>query len=173
MSRKPRPRASAKGGHDEEGDDEQRQQQQAGSTERPAGLTLKQFAALEALLRGQTMSAAAVAGGVNDRTMRRWVHEPVFRQTLMEARRDAFGQAVGLTARYAPVAVATLVKVMNDNLASPSARVAAAGLLLKFGREGLELDDLASRIEALEQAAAIIAKSHANPQLHLVEEGDE
>ena len=32
----------------------------------------------------------------------------------MEARRDAFGQAIGLTQKYAPLAVGTLVKLMND-----------------------------------------------------------
>ena len=116
------------------------------------------------------MSAAAVAGGVNERTLRRWVHEPAFRTALLEARRDAFAQAVGLTARYAPVAVATLVKVMQDQVASPSARVTAAAVLLKFGREGLELDDLAARVEQLEQASAIVSSTPAKPTLRLVEE---
>ena len=52
------------------------------------------------------------------------------------------------------VAVATLVKVMQDGAAPPSAKVSAAGMLLKFGREGMELDDLAERVETLERGAA-------------------
>lgn len=51
------------------------------------------------------------------------------------------------------MAVATLVKVMNDNAAPPSSKVTAAAVLLKFGREGIELDDLAERVETLEREA--------------------
>jgi hypothetical protein len=169
MSRKARPQASQKGGHGERaepGDDGQ-------EGEHPPGLTARQATALDALLRGQTNTAAALAAGVSERTLRRWGYEPAFRSALMEARRDAFAQAVGLTARYAPVAVGTLVKVMNDQMASPSARVTAAAVLLKFGREGLELDDLAARIEQLEQAASMLGTTAAaKPSLRLVEEAD-
>jgi hypothetical protein len=70
------------------------------------------------------------------------------------------------------VAVGTLVKVMNDMTASPSARVTAAAMLLKFGREGMELDDLAARVEQLEQAANVLATTPARPNLRLVEEDD-
>ena len=116
------------------------------------GLTSKQGQAVEALLREPTATKAAMAVGINERTLRRWMAAPVFRNALLRARRDAFGQAIGLTHRYAPVAVATLVKVMNDPGAAASAKVTAAAVLLKFGREGIELDDLASRIDQLEQA---------------------
>ena len=117
------------------------------------GLTTPQARAVEALLREPTLARAAAAAGVNERTLRRWLSEPAFRSAVLAARRDAFGQAIGLTQRYAPVAVATLVKVMNDAAATASAKVAAAAVLLKFGREGMELDDLAERLDALERAA--------------------
>ena len=68
------------------------------------------------------------------------------------------GQAIGLTQRYAPVAVNTLVKVMTDQFTPPGIKVAAAAILLRFGREGIELDDLAARLETLEQAAATAEK---------------
>ncbi len=38
-------------------------------------------------------------------------------------------------------------------------RWAAAEELLRFGREGIELDDVAARVEALEQAAPLPVKS--------------
>jgi hypothetical protein len=50
------------------------------------------------------------------------------------------------------VAVATLVKVMQDATVQASAKVTAAAVLLRFGRDGIELLDLAERVEALEQA---------------------
>ena len=117
-----------------------------------AGLSFRQGQAIEGLLQGQP--AAVVAGniGVHERTIRKWLDRPRFRSVLLQGRREAFGQAIGLTQRYAPVAVATLVKVMNDAGASANAKVAAAAVLLKFGREGIELDDLAARVEVLEQA---------------------
>jgi hypothetical protein len=115
------------------------------------GLTARQAKALEALLREPTMASAAAAAGANERTLRRWLAEPAFRDAVFRARRDAFGQAIWLTQRYAAGAVATLVKVMGDAAAPPSSKVAAAGMLLKFGREGMEIDDLAERVEALER----------------------
>ena len=120
----------------------------------PDGLTTPQSKALEALLAEPTMTRAATVAGVSERTLRRWLQTPAFRTAVLAARREAFGQAIGLTQRYAPVAVATLVKVMQDASGGPSAKVSAAATMLKFGREGIELDDLAARVEALEQAAA-------------------
>ena len=72
--------------------------------------------------------------------------------------REAFGQAIALTQRYAPLAVNTLAQVMMDG-APTSSKVAAATTILRFGREGIELDDLGARVEALEQAAPQRQKS--------------
>ncbi len=47
---------------------------------------------------------------------------------------------------------------MEDG-APTSSKVAAATAILRFGREGIELDDLAARVEALEQAAPQREKS--------------
>ncbi len=69
------------------------------------------------------------------------------------SRSSIFSQAIGLTQHYAPLAVNTLATIMADKTAPSHARVTAASTLLKFGREGIELDDLAARVEALEGAA--------------------
>ena len=144
MKRKARPEMSGLSGHDGAGGD---------AVDPTDGLTTQQAKAVEALLQEPTAARAATAAGVTARTLRRWLGQQPFRDALLRARRDAFGQAIGLTQRYAPVAVATLVKVMNDAAAPPSSKVSAAGMLLKFGREGIELDDLAERIEQLERSA--------------------
>jgi hypothetical protein len=116
------------------------------------GLSAKRARAVEALLQEPTMARAAAAAGVGERSLRRWLREPAFRDALLRARRESFGQAIGLTQKYAPVAVAALVRILNDSTSPHSSRVSAAGMLLKFGREGLELDDLAERVDRLEQA---------------------
>ena len=114
------------------------------------GLTPQQEAAILALLAEPTVAKAAETSGVPERTMHRWLREPVFRAAYQEARRDAFQQALSMVHRYAPAAVATLVKAMHDNSAPWNSRVTAATAMLKFSREALELDDLAERVKALE-----------------------
>jgi hypothetical protein len=119
------------------------------------GLTPLQDRAVEAILQQPTLARAAAAVGINERTLRRWLTEPLFRDAVQAARRAAFGQAMGLVQWYASVAVAALVKVVNDPAAPANCRVTAAAVLLKVGREGIELDDLARRVEALERSMAM------------------
>ena len=123
------------------------------------GLTAPQKRAIIALLNEQTMVRAAAAAEVGQRTLYRWLKEPSFSRAYREARRDAFGQAIALTQRYAPLAVNTLAQVMMDSDAPSSSKVAAATTILRFGREGIELDDLAARVEALEETAPRREKS--------------
>src|SRR5688572_8199488 len=120
----------------------------------PKGLTARQEAGLAALLNCATVLKAAEQAGVTDRTLRRWMEEPAFARAYRRARREQFAHAMSLTQRYAPLAVQELVKVMADASAPHSARVSACTTLLKFGRESIEVDELAGRIESLEQAAA-------------------
>jgi hypothetical protein len=119
-----------------------------------SGLAPNQERAIIALLNEPTIKQAAEATGVGERTLYRWMDEPKFSKAYHKARREAFSHAIALTNRYAPHAVNTLVKVMSDAGAGHAAKVSAAVALLRFGREGIELDDLASRVEALEAASA-------------------
>jgi hypothetical protein len=117
------------------------------------GLTEPQAKAIAALLQEPTMQRAADAAGVNVRTLQRWMKDEGFRRAWLAARRGAYGQAVSLTQRLAPMAVATFAQVMKDPAAPAAAKVSAATALLKFGREGIELEDFAARLEALERKA--------------------
>ncbi len=118
-----------------------------------AGLDDLQVKAVLALLHEPMITRAATTVGVHERTLRRWLAEPAFKHAYHAAKREAFSHAIGLTQRYAPVAVTTLVKVMTDPKTTPGVKVSAATGLLKFGREGIELDELAERLEALEKAS--------------------
>ena len=122
-------------------------------------LTPVQERAIIALLNEQTISRAAAVAEVGQRTLYRWLRQPEFSRAYREARREAFGQAIALTQRYAPLAVNTLAQVMMDDGAPTSSKVAAATTILRFGREGIELDDLAARVEALEDGAPQREKS--------------
>ena len=116
-------------------------------------LTPKQERAVAALLTEHSVERAAASAKVGTRTIYRWLGEPDFAAAYRRARRKAFGQAIALTQRYAPLAVNTLAKVMMDDSAPHNAKVRAAATMLKFGRDGIELDDLAARVEELETVA--------------------
>jgi len=116
-------------------------------------VTARQEKAIAALINETTVARAARTSGIGLRTLHRWlVHDPAFRAAYRSARREAFGQAVALTQRYAPLAVTTLAQVLTNPAAPHTARVSAAAAILRFGRDGIELDDLADRVEALERA---------------------
>jgi hypothetical protein len=103
---------------------------------------------------GQYIShSSAESVDVGLRTIQRWVTEPGFAAAYREARTQAFSQAIALTQRYAPLAVNALARILMDQKAPSSSVVSAASAMLKFGREGIELEDLAVRVESLEQAA--------------------
>lgn len=116
-------------------------------------LSPKQERAIMALLSEPTLPRAAEAVGVHEKTIYRWLNDPIFCSVYRRTRREAFGQAIALTQKYAPVAVQTLTKLMMDPTTPAHVRVTAAATLLRFGREGIELDDLAARVDALEQTA--------------------
>ncbi|MGD9600160.1 MAG: hypothetical protein AB7P94_17985 [Steroidobacteraceae bacterium] len=117
------------------------------------GLTRDQERAVTALMTEPTVAKAAVAAGVGERSIYRWLRDDAtFMAAYRGARRDAFGAAAGVAQRLAPNALVVLAKIMNDTGANTSARVAAAAQVLKFGRDALELDDLAARVEALERS---------------------
>jgi hypothetical protein len=130
------------------------------ATEANPELEPKQEIALTALMGDPNIKRAAEAAGVGERTLHRWLDEPVFIAAYRKARRQAFGVAISLTQKYAPLAVNELAKIIMDKSTPPTAKVAAITTMLKFSRESLELDDLAARLEALEAAAK---KEQAEP----------
>jgi hypothetical protein len=117
-------------------------------------LTPKQEAALAALLNQPTIKRASDTCGVPERTIYRWLErDAAFARAYRRARRQAFGHAVSLAQQCAAHAVGALIKLVNDPACGNSAKVAAATNILKFAREGIELDELVERIESLEAAS--------------------
>jgi hypothetical protein len=121
-------------------------------------LTPKQARAIVALLSEPTIGAAAQAVGVGERTSFRWLNDRIFCECYHEARRDALRLATGQLQATAQEAVSTLVEVMHDTTASPSARVSAAKVILDTAYRASEQEDVLRRIEWLERAAATVAE---------------
>ena len=116
-----------------------------------AKLTPKQEKAITVLLTQPTIEAAATSLGINPATVHRWLQDRPFADAYRSARRDAVGQAVTRLQQVSGAAVAVLVQVMADKRTAGSTRVAAASKVLDYAFRAVELEDLAARIEALEQ----------------------
>ncbi len=117
----------------------------------PEGLTPLQEKALLALLAEGSVAGAARVADCGERTLHRWLNEDRrFKREYLRCRRQAFTHAIGIAQRFAPMAMANLIKIANDPSAPFMARVAASTAVLRFGRESIELDDLAERVESLE-----------------------
>jgi uncharacterized protein (UPF0147 family) len=116
-------------------------------------LSAKQEKAIVALLTEPAILKAAEVSGIPHRTLTRWLTEPAFLAAFRSARRESFKHAVGLTQKYLPHAIQTLVQIMADKAAPQSSRVSASTALMKFSRESIELDDVVERVARLEQAS--------------------
>jgi hypothetical protein len=117
-------------------------------------LTPKQHKALAALLSEPTVTAAAAKCGIGERTLHTWLREPAFAAAYTAARHDAVGQAVGRLQHATGIAVDALVDVLDVDAPTPAAvRVSAAKVIIEYALRFRELDELESRIAALENAS--------------------
>ena len=113
-------------------------------------LNRRQEAAIVALLSHATVEEAAKSAKVGFSTLRRWMEEPAFEAAYRKARRLVFRQAVIKVQQLSTKAVEVLGEVMADKSTPAHARVSAAVGLLRFAREGIELEDQNERITAIE-----------------------
>lgn len=120
------------------------------STETSAELTAKQEKAVIALLTASTIEAAAKCANVSESTLLRWLKETNFSDAYRAARREVVTQSLAQIQQATGEAVETLLSVAKDTTAPASSRVSAARAILDTAVRGVELDDLAARVEALE-----------------------
>ena len=113
-------------------------------------LSRNQERAISALLLHPSMSKAAAAAGVGEVTLWRWMQIPEFKEHYRLARREVVSQAVGHLQSACGVAVVALTDVFRDVNCPASARVSAARTVLELALKGIELEDLAVRVEELE-----------------------
>ncbi len=106
-------------------------------------------AAITALLASPTMEEAAQQAGIAPATLRRWLAEDGFQQRYRDARRQVVEHAVSGLQRAAGAAVEALER--NLTCGVPAAEIAAAKAILDQSFKGMEVLDLAERIEQLER----------------------
>ena len=108
--------------------------------------------AVELLVRGLSQEEAAEALEVTARTVRRYLAEPTFRVALAEAQDEALGRVARRMTAGASEMLDVLESVACDGGMPPTVRVRAAlGWLAQLWR-AKELQELAERVRALEEA---------------------
>jgi hypothetical protein len=113
-------------------------------------LTRCQEQAIAALLSRKTHTEAAAAVGISEATLQRWLRLPEFQAAYRAARRAVVESAVALLQNAASQAVEALVA--NLKAAKPADQIRAAVEILEYAMRGLDVLDLAARIEELERA---------------------
>jgi hypothetical protein len=110
--------------------------------------------AIAAMLETTTIRAAAQRGHINERTLRRWTHDPVFQAQYREARRELIKGAIHTLLHHTASATDTLVAIMQDPEAPATARVSAARAILGFVLRSLSEDDTEERLVEIERQLA-------------------
>jgi hypothetical protein len=111
----------------------------------------REDAALAALLSEPTIEAAATKAGISEPTLWRWLAEPSFKSRYRDARRQVVEHAISGLQQAAGEAVEALRR--NLQCGVPASEIAAAKAIIDQAVKGVELVDLAERVEALEASA--------------------
>jgi hypothetical protein len=106
---------------------------------------------LSALLTQPTIAKAAATAGISEATAGRWLKQPEFQRQYRESKRALVEHATTLIQGLATTAVGTLGTIMTDRDAPANSRVAAARTILELSLRGVELDDVLTRLAAMEK----------------------
>src|SRR3954467_15930011 len=96
----------------------------------------------------------AAAAGVGTRTLIRWLKLPDFGREYRKARREAVHQSVARMQQATGAAATIVMRLMTDPNVPAAVRLRAAECVFDRAIKGIELEDIESRVAALEAAAA-------------------
>jgi hypothetical protein len=111
----------------------------------------KMEAAIAALLTRPSIEDAARVAGVGEKTLRRWMREPQFQARYLRARREGVSQAIARMQQATGVAGTVILKLMTDPNSPAAVRLRAAESVYTHAIKGVELEDIETRLAALEQ----------------------
>ena len=106
-------------------------------------------AAALALASGLTQTEAAKKVGIGERTLRRWLKQDDFRQTVAAAKAEMVSRAVAMLADASTEAATTLRRLLQAD--SESVRLNAAKAIIELGIKLRESEELAARVKQLEE----------------------
>ena len=118
-----------------------------------AGLTQKQEQAIQALLSLGSLSDAAQAVQVSERTLRRWISQAPFQRALHQSRKQIFDSVIAKLAGLGVEATNTVASIMRNRKNTPATRLRAASEILGHMMQAHD-QDLEQRLSEIEQALA-------------------
>jgi hypothetical protein len=107
---------------------------------------------LAALLQHPTVTEAAKASGISERSIFRWLQREDFREQYKAAQRAVVDDAIGELQAATKEAVATLWR--NLSCGNHASEVRAAQIILERSFKAIEIEELQERIERLEAMLA-------------------
>jgi phage terminase small subunit len=114
-------------------------------------LTPKQAQLVAVLLEGKSLDQAAKAAGIAYVTAKRWRRTPQIAAALAEGRRELIASALDILTVGARAAAGEILTILRDRNVAPLVRLRAAEAVLERLHKWAELEDLESRIRALEE----------------------
>ncbi len=106
--------------------------------------------ALSALLNSASISEAARASKLSEKTLRRYLEDAEFKREYQQEKRRMFEQNIFQLQSLHAAAVETLER--NLNCENPSVEVRAAQIIIESNRKDFETFDILERLETLENA---------------------
>lgn len=116
--------------------------------------------AIAALAAGQSNAKAAAAAGVSDRTLRGWKTDPRFQVELDRVRSEACDRVMDAVVSSGESALRALKAIQNDGEAPATARVAAAGHILKLVQGVWAANDLNRAMATVQKYGYTVVPEH-------------
>lgn len=117
----------------------------------PPALTPKQDTLIAALLAGHTITTAAVAANIADKTARRWLKLQCVQDALKAAQKQVFNQALTGLMLKVDKAIETLDRNMSSEDTPASTQVRAAQIVLEQSLQVHKMGELEAKYAELEQ----------------------
>ena len=114
-------------------------------------LTFHQQSALPTVAVSRTLAQAARDSGVAERTLRRWLQDPSFRDQLDRLRAEAYDLARSQLQAAVPQLISIVAEIAVE-AEDPAVRLRAARYLVTHGAKLNEVDRLHSRLRGLEDS---------------------
>ncbi len=121
-------------------------------SDRNRPLSARQTAFVMAVLTSPTVEAASQTVGVSGRTGRSWMKDPRIRGAIQRERSAIIEASTNIMASATIDALLFLHSELKSKSAPHSAKMVAARVILQHSASWLELQDLAARVVALEEA---------------------
>ena len=116
-------------------------------------LTLRQQSVLPILAVSRSIAQAARDSGVAESTLRRWLHEPGFREELACLRKESLSLVRSQVQAVLPVWVSGVAEIATESQ-DPALRFRAYRFLIDYATKLTELDQLHDDLKDLKEVVA-------------------